>query len=333
MTATAADVLNVERGYLGVAEVPPGSNRTIIGVKYGWNGVAWCAEFVTVCQHEAGNTDFLGSASCYVLVQRYRDGDNGEWLGNPGAGGLRPGDNGFLGSYGQDHTVTVEYVDGDTVHTIEGNWGNKVARVQRPSGAFYGFGRPKYTDAAAPGLPPSSATGGRPVLRLGSTGHWVNILQTYLAGATGWPLAVDGDFGTQTEAVLKAYQTKRGLEVDGICGPATWADIDKVLAYVIATQTQAPPGTVTAVPGPHDIPAFPGTIQLGSQGDAVKHWQYKLIQRGWNIGAADGVAGQKTIQALRSFQSQAKAQGYYRGEVDGIGGPGTWVALFTAPIT
>jgi hypothetical protein len=147
---TATAVLATIRGYLGVSENPAHSNQTIIGEKFGWNGVPWCAETVTVCQHEAGNTTFNGSASCSVLVARYQDRTNGEWLGNPGTAGLLPGDEFFLGSRGQDHTGLVESIDGDTVITVEGNWGDKVARVRRPVSAFFGFGRPTYTQPAPP---------------------------------------------------------------------------------------------------------------------------------------------------------------------------------------
>lgn len=142
---TATAVLDAIRSYLGVTENPAHSNQTIIGEKFGWNGVPWCAETVTVCEHEAGNTDFAGSASCSVLVGRYQDGTNGRWLGNPGAAALLPGDEFFLGARGQDHTGLVESIDGDTITTVEGNWGDKVARVRRPVTAFYGFGRPNYT--------------------------------------------------------------------------------------------------------------------------------------------------------------------------------------------
>src|SRR4051812_17764387 len=113
---SSADVLNVARSYLGVAENPAHSNRTIIGEKFGWNGVAWCAESVTVWQHEAGNSAFNGSASCSVLVGRYRDGSNGTWGVDP-----EPGDEGFLGSSGGDHTFLIESNNGNgTVTTIEG---------------------------------------------------------------------------------------------------------------------------------------------------------------------------------------------------------------------
>jgi peptidoglycan hydrolase-like protein with peptidoglycan-binding domain len=38
----------------------------------------------------------------------------------------------------------------------------------------------------------------------------------------GWPLDVDGAFGTQTNHQTRAFQREQGLEVDGVVGPASW---------------------------------------------------------------------------------------------------------------
>lgn len=58
------------------------------------------------------------------------------------------------------------------------------------------------------------------VLRLGDKGHAVRDLQAALNRA-GAALYIDGDFGTETEAALMAYQQRTGLVVDGIAGPKT----------------------------------------------------------------------------------------------------------------
>ena len=39
----------------------------------------------------------------------------------------------------------------------------------------------------------------------------------------GWRLAVDGDFGPESDRVLRKFQKEKGLLVDGILGPRSWA--------------------------------------------------------------------------------------------------------------
>ncbi|MFV2172468.1 N-acetylmuramoyl-L-alanine amidase [Actinomadura sp. LOL_016] len=39
----------------------------------------------------------------------------------------------------------------------------------------------------------------------------------------GWRLDVDGVYGARSEEVCRAFQREKGLPVDGIVGPATWA--------------------------------------------------------------------------------------------------------------
>lgn len=41
----------------------------------------------------------------------------------------------------------------------------------------------------------------------------------------------DGSFGSGTDTALRAYQSARGLSVDGSCGPATWGDFYNTLNY------------------------------------------------------------------------------------------------------
>ena len=60
-----------------------------------------------------------------------------------------------------------------------------------------------------------------PLVRKGDQAHPVKTLQ-YLLRARGHNLTVDGIFGTQTDAAVRAYQQQKGLAVDGIVGPVTW---------------------------------------------------------------------------------------------------------------
>lgn len=64
----------------------------------------------------------------------------------------------------------------------------------------------------------------------GSKGNNVKLLQRLLKsnsckGADGKVLMVDGVCGANTVYAIKAYQKKKGLEADGIAGPATWKSI------------------------------------------------------------------------------------------------------------
>jgi hypothetical protein len=77
----------------------------------------------------------------------------------------------------------------------------------------------------ASNLPPSQPL---PVLRMGSVGYWVTEAQLRLI-SHGFPLKIygaDGIFGEETLSAVKAFQTARGLEVDGVIGPDTWEELN-----------------------------------------------------------------------------------------------------------
>jgi len=60
-----------------------------------------------------------------------------------------------------------------------------------------------------------------PVIAIGVNGHPVKTLQ-YLLRARGHNVAVDGDFGPQTDGAVKAFQTSKGLTANGSVNPQTW---------------------------------------------------------------------------------------------------------------
>ena len=67
-----------------------------------------------------------------------------------------------------------------------------------------------------------------PTLRRGDERVAVRGLQRRLLGAgygTG-ELEIDGEFGPQTEAAVKAFQEASGITVDGIVGPETWGHLN-----------------------------------------------------------------------------------------------------------
>jgi peptidoglycan hydrolase-like protein with peptidoglycan-binding domain len=60
-----------------------------------------------------------------------------------------------------------------------------------------------------------------PLVRKGDKAHPVPSLQYHLR-ARGHIVVVDGDFGPQTDAAVRAYQNEKKLAVDGIVGEQTW---------------------------------------------------------------------------------------------------------------
>ena len=60
-----------------------------------------------------------------------------------------------------------------------------------------------------------------PTLSKGSKGDIVKLVQQRL-NSVGFNLVCDGDFGTNTHAAVKKFQTNRKLTADGVIGKNTW---------------------------------------------------------------------------------------------------------------
>lgn len=86
---------------------------------------------------------------------------------------------------------------------------------------------PEPAPAPKPAPSPSpSPSGGDVTLPDVSTGspltYWVRTVQAVAKDKFGQDIAVDGSFGPQTEAAVKAIQGYFRVTVDGIVGPETW---------------------------------------------------------------------------------------------------------------
>lgn len=91
--------LQEARKHIGKGENPPGSNRTEFGRWYGWDGVPWCAIFLSYCAAKAGLR--FRYASVLLAVLDAKAGRNGLHLvRNP-----EPGDLGVIGT--DDHIFLV----------------------------------------------------------------------------------------------------------------------------------------------------------------------------------------------------------------------------------
>jgi len=106
-------------------------------------------------------------------------------------------------------------------------------------------------------------------LKRGSKGEEVKLLQTKL-NAIGFDCgSVDGIFGKNTLAGVKAFQQAVGLEVDGIVGRNTWAALDssdqveKEVRYTV-TITGLSAADATAL-----LEEYPGARAVEEGGDTV----------------------------------------------------------------
>jgi hypothetical protein len=235
-TPTAQQYLSVLRTYLGVTESPLGSNRTRVGVEYGWNGVPWCAQTVSVALRRSGLTNWW-SASTDQMEAWARAGRNGaRWISRLST--PRPGDI-AVWDWKRDgtanHVSTIESVRADgMLITIGGNESNRCQRAVRSKSGLRGYIRLPFRIPVTTAPKPPTTNVVHPTLRLGSTGAAVKELQTKLNKVVGSRLVVDGQFGEKTKTAVINLQRFFKLVADGIVGPKTWGILDYTYAMKMA---------------------------------------------------------------------------------------------------
>lgn len=108
-------------------------------------------------------------------------------------------------------------------------------------------------------------------------------LQARLA-RLAWPHAPDGEgvFGAGTRSAVEAFQHRRGLRVDGVCGPQTWAALVEA-GFRLGDRFLY-----------HRRPMM--------RGDDVADLQRRLSALGFDTGRVDGIFGEQTAAALAEFQ-------------------------------
>jgi peptidoglycan hydrolase-like protein with peptidoglycan-binding domain len=132
--------------------------------------------------------------------------------------------------------------------------------------------------------------------RVGDTGAAVDVMLEALIARELLPdddAVRDGSYDADDEEVVKSFQQRSGLHVDGIVGPQTWG-------------------------------ALLSVVQPGDSGPKVRVAQVTLIRRGLirdTDANRDGVYGPATQAAVGQFQEAAGLH------VDREIGPATWTAL------
>ena len=116
-------------------------------------------------------------------------------------------------------------------------------------------------------------TGGKTMtrtLKKGMSGDDVFQLQKMLVDI-GYILAVDGNFGKNTDAVVRAFQTSSGLTVDGIVGPLTWSALEAAAAVQPADPEDDEPDEPAEDEPVGDPDMIDGRVQL-------RAWRDKLSE-------------------------------------------------------
>ena len=303
------------------------------------NGFAWCDIFYDwlfykcfgtqlgrqmICQptHSAG-AGCLYSAQYYKTAGRFT-------VSNP-----QPGDQIFFtynsGEY--SHTGIVEKVENGTVIIIEGNTSDQVARRSYPihSSSIAGYGRPKWelVESTPVASTPvdfvnDGITDRYAILRKGSIGEDVKKIQEQLIhlGYDLGPDGADGEFGSNTEKAVIAFQKKYSLEVDGVVGNETRTKLSELIAENNKKQTPV------EIPEDPENPKIPKDkvmlpeIKMDDESDSVyvKLAQIALLCWGYSI-IVSGIFGKEMNQKVRDFQEN-------KGLIaDGVIGKDTWTKL------
>ncbi len=155
------------------------------------------------------------------------------------------------------------------------------------------------------GAASSSASG--TTLKLNSQGTAVSNLQTDLKQLGYYYADITGNFGSKTEAAVKAFQKDKGLGDDGVAGSKTLNAIAAAIKNVGGSTSDSSSG-----------------LKLGSTGDKVRDLQNDLTALGYYYGDVTGHYGSLTQTAVKKFQ---KAKGLVQ---DGVAGSTTINAISKA---
>ncbi len=171
-------------------------------------------------------------------------------------------------------------------------------------------------------------------LSVGSSGNAVRTIQQQLNRIrVNYPAipainSVDGVFGAETRAAVRAFQRIFNLTADGIVGKSTWYRISYIY---VAVKKLAELNSEGERPQ-YDDTSFPGILRFGDTGSGVQALQlYLKTLAAFNPFlvdvSIDGRFGRQTQNAVRAFQE------YYGLFVDGVVGENTWNRLIQEYLT
>ncbi len=107
----------------------------------------------------------------------------------------------------------------------------------------------------------------------GSSGSDVKKLQQTLNNH-GYKLAVDGQFGSKTQAAVRDYQKKNGLQVDGIVGKNTWGSLNsKTTSKKVATGNKNQSAATKPPKATTPRPEYKKSATVQSAENALSDWE------------------------------------------------------------
>lgn len=203
------------------------------------------AGLISGYQHTFTLQDALKAGSTYPFITGINWYQN---MFNPDADGRVH----LAGSLAGGHEIEMNEIDADNgriwfCNSWGANWG-----VQ---GRFYLtwedydtlLGQQGDVTVLLPVTSPAPVPITRPVLRKGSTGPWVKILQEDLI-KNGYPMTVDSKFGDATRSAVIKFQADHGLTPDGIVATQTWNAFDMIdIITAVATQKGVEPLLMVSV--------------------------------------------------------------------------------------
>lgn len=154
-------------------------------------------------------------------------------------------------------------------------------------------------------------------LSYGDSGVGVEKLQRALQLKRCYTGVVDGKFGNGTRSAVETYQKRNNLDVTGRADVPT---IAKLFGRVLETTAQDDP-RMKGITRISQI-EVPRTTRPGATGKHVTALQQALKIRGFYAAPIDGSYGNKTVQAVKSFQQRCGLK------QDGVAGNDVILKLF-----
>ncbi len=112
------------------------------------------------------------------------------------------------------------------------------------------------------------------LLKPGTSGDTVKKLQQSLG------IAADGQFGAGTQKAVRDFQSKNGLEADGLAGPATLAKMSlfKEMTPEVVKKSELPAGSSAAPAAPKAAPGAPAPSGTAAPAEAPKRSIWATIK-------------------------------------------------------